>query len=73
MINRDRAWRRRKARTVFYRTQAKQDVLYRQIEDPSAGPAKELKQHRHGALTHIQAMRLERALGQELQDGADPA
>ena len=73
MIDRDRAWRRRKARTVLHRTQAKKEVLVQQLEDSSARPAKELKQHRHGALTQIQAMRLEGALGQELRDGLDPA
>jgi hypothetical protein len=70
MIDRDRAWRRRKARTVLYQAEAKKNAIFRP-DDEGAAPTKEGKQHRHGALTHAQSMRQESALGQELQDGLE--
>ena len=71
MIDRDRAWRRRKARTVMYQTEAQKIALYGPDLERTTAPSKKGKQHRHGALTHAQAMRQESALGQELQDGLD--
>lgn len=68
MIDRDRAWRRRKARIVLYQTEAQKSALF----GPEGGPVvpgKATKQHRHGALTHAQSMRQESALGQQMQDG----
>ena len=72
MINRDRAWRRRTAKRVLHREEETREAYPQMIYDTSARPAKELKQHRHGALTHVQAMRLEGALGQEIREASEP-
>jgi hypothetical protein len=71
MIDRDRAWRRRKARTVLYRTEAKKEVLRAHLESAPADQASLERQHRHGALTPVQAMRQQGELNQQLNDGLD--
>lgn len=71
MIDRDRAWRRRKARIVLYQTEAQKNAIFRPDDEGASAPNKATKQHRHGALTHAQSMRQESALGQQVQDGLD--
>jgi hypothetical protein len=71
MIDRDRAWRRRKARTALYQAEAKKNAIFRPDDEEAVVTTKATKQHRHGALTHAQAMRQESALGQQVQDGLD--
>lgn len=73
MIDRDRAWRRRKARTVLHKEQDTKMILEKTATVPPAKgvPPQEAKQHRHGALTGVQALRQTVALGQEVRDGLD--
>jgi hypothetical protein len=73
MTNRNRAWRRRKARLVFWKDQDNQRVFAHQFDDPVAKPVASLKQHRHGKLTHVQELKLTYSLEHQLVDGYDTA
>jgi hypothetical protein len=75
MINRTRAWRRRKAKLVNSRQNETHELLLRPAKEASNGrPIAEVKQHQHGKLTHAQEMRQRWALAQEMADahGAEP-
>lgn len=73
MIDRNRAWRRRKARNVFWKNQENRKVLAAMFSDPFAKPIAFLKQHQHGKLTHVQDRRLIHSLDTELADALAPA
>lgn len=68
MINRDRAWRRRTERRTTAQAQVTQEVVTKGLDTEKPGTIKELKQHRHGALTHVQQAKLSDALGEDLRD-----
>ncbi len=69
MTDRNRAWRRRKARLTFWRGEERQHLFALQFHDPEAKPLPALKQHQHGKLTHVQELRLVVSLGHQLADG----
>jgi len=69
MTDRNRAWRRRKARLVFWKGEEQQKLFAQIFQDPIAKPIAALKQHRHGKLTHVQDLRLTYSLGNQLADG----
>lgn len=54
MVQRNRAWRRRKARNVIEKAKATKEWFLKQFTDRKP---KEEKQHRHGALTQAQELR----------------
>ncbi len=69
MINRDRAWRRKKSRVILSKLQDTTNWVVQQFKDPKKKPLPETKQHKHGKLTHVQQMRQNWALNQELREG----
>ncbi len=66
MVQRTRAWRRRKTRNVIEKAKATKEWFLRQFADRKP---KEEKQHRHGALTHAQDLRTHWTTELELRDG----
>ncbi len=73
MIDRNRAWRRRKARSMFWRDQEKKRVVAAMFSDPLAKPIAFLKQHQHGKLTRVQERKMWHSLNTELSDALSPA
>ncbi len=69
MIDRNRAWRRRKAHFLVRKAEEIKQLFVRQFHDSSAKPVAALKQHRHGKLTHAQDLRLAYNLGHQSRDG----
>ncbi len=70
MINRDRAWRRKKTRHIVAKLQDAHIWLSDQIKEMNPKkPIAEAKQHQHGKLTQAQSMRQQWSLNQELADG----
>jgi hypothetical protein len=73
MIQRDRAWRRRKARIVLRREDETKEIAFRPRDETEvkhgAHDPKRDKPHRPGALTHAQDLRLQSALAQAEADG----
>ncbi len=71
MTNRNRAWRRRKARLILGKIETTKNWLMIQFQDPKAKPVAALKQHKHGKLTKVQALRQKWQLNEEMiVDGA---
>lgn len=68
MIQRDRAWRRRKTRIVLRRETEQKEAVSRPSEETEVIAIKEDKHHRPGALTHAQDLRMQSALGDELRE-----
>ena len=66
MIERNRAWRRRKARVILSKIKKTQDWIAHQFEGRK--PIAELKQHQHGKLTHVQDRKLYHGLNDEIHD-----
>jgi hypothetical protein len=73
MTNRNRAWRRRKARLTFWKGEARQRLFAKLFHDPEAKPVPALKPHQHGKLTHVQELKLIYSLGNQLADGFESA
>lgn len=73
MIDRNRAWRRRKARLILWKDAAYKHLFALQFHDPDAKPVAALKQHRHGKLTRVQDLKLTYSLGHQLADGFEIA
>ena len=69
MSNRNRAWRRRKARLILGKIQTTKDWIVFQFKDPKAKPVPALKQHKRGKLTRAQDLRQALQNRQELLDG----
>lgn len=69
MTTRNRAWRRRRERTVLRRISETREWLTEKIQDLNARRIAALKPHRHGALTHVQERKLRDALSQAADDG----
>ena len=57
MSNRNRAWRRRKTRLILGKVETTKNWLIVQFKDPKAKPIASIKQHKHGKLTRVQALR----------------
>jgi hypothetical protein len=71
MIERDRAWRRRKTRVFLSKLKKTQDWITHQFKDKAVKkPVHALKQHRHDSLTHAQDLRLSVSLNDEIHDRA---
>jgi len=66
MIDRNRAWRRRKDRLVSWKDEEHQRMFAHQFNDPHAKPIAALKVHQHGKLTHMQDLRLTYSLQHQL-------
>ncbi len=74
MINRDRAWRRRKTRLIVLKIRDTKNWLFRQLgaDDAQGKPPEERKKHKPGKLTRAQHLRQSWSLNQELADGFQP-
>ncbi len=71
MTERNRAWRRRKARVFLSKLKNTQEWITHQFKDKAIKkPVAALKQHRHGGLTHAQELRLSVSLNDEAHDRA---
>lgn len=71
MTDRNRAWRRRKARNVFWKDEENKRWVNHHLSEPLAKPVAATKQHQHGKLTHVQELKLTYNLGAQLADGYD--
>lgn len=71
MINRDRAWRRRKTRLIVLKIRDTKNWLFRQLgaEDAQGKTPEERKKHKPGKLTRAQHLRQSWSMNQELADG----
>ncbi len=71
MINRDRAWRRRKGRLIVIKINGTKNWLLRQLgsSDSLGKPLEERKKHKPGKLTRAQHLKQSWSLNQELADG----
>ena len=71
MTERNRAWRRRKARVFLSKLKKTKDWITHQFKDKTLKkPIGQLKQHRHGKLTQAQSLRLLTGLNEEIHDRA---
>ena len=69
MNERNRAWRRRKARVFLSKLKRTQEWISHQFHDKTVKkPVAALKQHQHGKLTHVQDLRLYTGLNEEIHD-----
>lgn len=73
MTQRDRAWRRRKAKAALRQTESHHPWLSTSEPSPLIHgrrklPLSEAKVHRHGGLTHVQTKRLEVGMMIEARD-----
>ena len=73
MIDRNRAWRRRKARLTNWKEEAYRRLFVLQFHDAAAKPVPALKQHQHGKLTRVQDLRLTYSLFTQSVDGFEAA
>jgi hypothetical protein len=68
MIDRSRAWRRKKARFVEWKNQVIKEVLKKSPEPENSHRPSPTKQHQQGKLTHAQELRLAYNLRQQHMD-----
>jgi hypothetical protein len=69
MTERNRAWRRRKARVFLSKLKKTQEWISHQFHDKAIKkPVASLKQHRHDALTHTQDLKLYVAMNDEIHE-----
>lgn len=66
MIERNRAWRRRKARVILSKIKKTREWVAHKFEGQK--PNAELKQHQPGKLTHVQDLKLYSGLNDESHD-----
>ncbi len=66
MTNRNRAWRRRKARLILGKIETTKNWIVLQFKDPKAKPIAALKQHKHGKLTKAQDLRQKWQLNEDM-------
>jgi len=74
MTDRNRAWRRRKARLMFWKGEENKKWLGHEVPGqiaPGANSSAVQKQHQHGKLTHAQELRLAYSLNTQMADGFD--
>jgi|GEM_PF-1267251 len=71
MMQRTRAWRRRKARLTGVKIADTRHYFQQVFHDDRAKPIAALKPHQPGKLTHVQEMRLLLNVGDQLREGLD--
>ncbi|HLO98889.1 MAG TPA: hypothetical protein VK171_09875 [Fimbriimonas sp.] len=73
MKDRTRAWRRKQSRRIVTKIENTKTWILKTVQKRKAerpAPLAEAKPHQHGKLTHIQEVRLQLFLNQQLQDEA---
>ena len=71
MKDRSRAWRRKQSRRIVTKIESTKTWILNTVQKRKAerpAPLAEAKPHKHGKLTHIQELRLQLFLNQQLLD-----